>query len=259
MELTLEELPSMAEQFEKDIPDDCMVINVKYNFEIEDEYTADDAMNNVPFYEFAKYVRDLGCEILFSSAGYHLNGDNKQPHLHYNFITTQFFPPSNPSQHRKRWAKKSDASLEFLHASWKFHHKIDKTTPKYSVLSYPLKEGHDIKHHRKSIYLYDTLPMTKEQIQFLKDVGKGIYDKELGLKLRQDKSEERKKNALLGLYGLCLDNKEKFSTYRNMVVWLDTAYIEPLEIEEYPESKNYKSNCEKIAVKLKKLKYSDII
>lgn len=264
MELTLEELeaPSshLPEQFEEFIPDDSMVINVKYNFNIEEGDELIDSLRLIPFHDIETYVKDLEVTILFSSVGYHLLGERKQPHIHYHFITTPFHPPSNPSQHRKRWAKKVDASMDFLNASFKFQ-SLDGTRPKYQVLSYPLKEGHIINRLRKgdNYYVFNKAPMTKEQIFFLRDVGKSIYDKEQGLKLRQDKCEERKKVALHSLYELCEANKNHFNTYREMVVWLEDNYIQKLSLDEKPDINHYRTNCQKIANTLGKLKYCDIL
>jgi len=242
---------SISENFELDIPDDSMVINVKLNVEDEED---------VDYYDIKKYVKELGCNILFSSVGLHKNGENKVPHIHYNFITTPFHPPSNPSQHRRRWAKKADAGLQFLETSWKFHHKLDLSKPKYNTLAYPLKEGLIVKTPlSKDIYIYGEKTMTKPQLDFLIEYGKTLYEASLGLRHRQDKCEERKKNALNDLAKLCSDNKHLFSSYVEMVKWLDDNYIKNLTIEEYPDPRNYKINCQKIAVNLGKLKYSDII
>ena len=41
--------------------------------------------------------------------------------------------------------------------------------------------------------------------------------------------------------------------------WLDDNYISTLTLEEYPDPRNYKINCQKIAVSLGKLKYSAIV
>lgn len=262
MELNLEELEielPLAQQFENDIADDLMVINVKYNFEIEDEDVDYSIRNNCPIYDIRKYIQDLGCEILFSTIGYHLNGEHKQPHLHYHLITTEFKEPSNPSQHRKRWMNKNeDVNSDFLKASFKFQ-RLEKKKPKYSVLSYPLKEGTPVLHHSKLYFIYNKVPMTKEQIQFLVDTGKAIYDKEIGLKLRQDKCQERKKQSLTDLFKLCQENSNQFSNYVEMLRWLDVNFISTLTLEDYPDPRNYKTNCQKIAVYLGKLKYSDIL
>jgi len=263
MELTLEELDSpkahLPDSFEAFIPDDSMVINVKYNFDIPDEEGGlEFALSEICFSDMRRYVQDLEVEILFSSVGYHLLGERKQPHVHYHFITSPFHPPSNPSQHRKRWAKKENAAIDFLKCSFKFQ-SLDGSQPKYQVLSYPLKEGHLIKHNSKLLYVFNKKPMTSEQMIFLKDVGKAIYDKEQGLKLRQDKCEERKKVALHFLYEICEANKDKFNTYREMVIWLEENYIAQLTLDEKPDINHYRTNCQKIANTLGKLKYCDIL
>jgi len=261
MELTLEEIElPLAQQFEDDISDDLMVINVKLNFEVDlEEDIKYSLRENVPLMDIRNYVIDLGCEIMFSTIGFHLNGENKQPHIHYHFITTAFKQPSNPSQHRKRWLnKQNNPHPAFVNCSFKFQ-QIDKKKPKYSVLSYPLKEGTPVLHYKEKTFIYNKLPMTKEQINFLVETGKAIYDKELGLKLRQDKCQERKKQSLTDLHDILKDHSNEFSTYLEMVRWLDKNYISTLSLEEYPDPKNYKTNCQKIAISLGKLKYSDIL
>jgi len=257
MELTLEELPttSLADQFERDISDDSMVINFKYNL----DPSANDKDIQAPLLDIRQYVKSL-TTILFSSAGIHYNGDLRRPHIHYNFIVKPFKVPSNPSQHRHRWYNKEDSpNPEFLSVTCKFHASIDRTACKYAVLSYPLKEGYFTKDEYKNIYVYDCKAMTKEQKVFLKEVGQAIYEKELGLKQRQEKCEERKKVTLTNLRDLCREHKDEFSSFREMVLWLDINYIAKLEIEDYPDPKNYKTNCQKICVSLGKLKYSDIV
>lgn len=269
METTLEELnlPDLefpepaypiALRFEDDIPDDCMVINVKLNFEAGDDIK--EALRELPALDIMHYVQELGCEILFSTIGYHLNGDHKQPHIHYHFITTLFKQPSNPSRHRKQWFSKNAGVVDsaFLDCSFKFQ-VLDKKKPKYSTLSYPFKERAPYPYHKGLFQIYNKQPMMQEQMQFLIDVGSAIYEKELGTKLRQDKCLERKKQSLNDLAKLCQENVNNFSNYNEMVRWLDQNYISNLTLEEYPDPKNYKVNCQKIAVSLGKLKYSDIL
>lgn len=244
-------------QFELDIPDDSMVINVKYNFELEEEETYEEASRSFPLYDIQSYIKTLGCQILFSSVGVHLNGRSKNPHLHYHFIVTPFHFPSNPPQYRQRWAKKTDLLLEFLDATWKFYHKIDLSTPKYSTLAYPLKEGNEIKIHRNLVYIYDQRPMNQSRITFLKSVGSAIYQRELALNLRKDKCEERQKKALLNLGQICKDNKHLYNTYKEMCVWLEDNYLATLSLEDKPDFANYNKNCQKIGNHLKLFRYCD--
>lgn len=246
LEIT-EKLPFIAQMMESTIPDDAMVITIKIN-------NVDLEMNQA-FYisPLLRYLTDLDVNILASSGGLHLNGKAQKPHIHFHLIVERFNPPTNPSQHRQRWCKKTDNDLGDV--SFKFQ-KLDVSNPKYSILSYPLKEGKFLTDKRA--YTINGEQMSNEIKDFLCDVGKAIYDKELGLALRQEKCEERKQLALLNLYQLCLDNKDKFTSYTTMMLWLDENYIDKLDITEYPDPKNYKTYCQKIAVKLKFIKYSSI-
>lgn len=250
--LVIEEV-NYAEMFETDIPDDCSVIDVKIN-----NVATDPSDVELNFFAIPKYIKDLGCEILFSSVGLHLNGDAGVPHCHWNFITTRVAAPSNPSQHRSRWMKKNEELGCFDNVSFKFHNKIDLTKPKYNVLAYPLKEGRSLPYASR-YYKYAGQAMTKAQIKFLINIGQEIYNTELAVNMRRDKCEERKKQSLHDLLDICTKNQDKFYDLRSMLVFLDEAYIATIDIDEYPDPRNYKTNCQKIAVKLGKIKYSDIV
>lgn len=245
---------NICEMFERDIPDDATVINVKINkIDMDDIYVGSVDIRN--------YITDLGVEILFSTAGIHLNGENKVPHIHWNFITTSIPKiPSNLSQHRIRWSNKKD-EVDFTNVSFQIKKKIDLGKPKYQVLTYPLKEGRPLpsQFNNHKINVYDKNKMTKQQFNYLLEVGQSIYQQELATNLRRDKCEERKKQSLNDLYTICNENRAYFSTLKEMARFLDEKYISTLDIQDYPDPKNYKTNLQKIAVKLDILKYSDLI
>lgn len=117
-------------------------------------------------------------------------------------------------------------------------------------MAYPFKEGIELS--------CCNFGLNQKEIKFLKDVGQEIYEKACGLRLRQDKCEERKKNALLELYSLCETNKNSFGSFKQMLLWLDKNYIATLSIEDYPDPKNYKTNCQKVAVQLGLITYSSL-
>jgi len=244
---------TFVQVFEETIPEDAMVVKCKFNDIADDE-----------FYPNVKsYIQDeLKAHILYSSAGIHKNGSNAVPHIHYHFITTKFKVPSNPSQHRKRWvAKDIDTNYLGENCSIQFG-KIEIKKPKYHVLAYPLKEGlvnEEILALGFHDYTQKNGKMKKNMKTFLMDVGKEIYEKAMAAHDRREKSDERKQIKLTDLYDLCRENRESFTTYLGMKLWLDSNYIDNLELSELPDSRNYKNNCEKVAVKLRILKYSDII
>lgn len=255
-----------ALEMEKLIPDDAMVINIKYNIpDLDAEETLHQkVLDNFYIDTITEYLIDIpDLNIMFSSIGIHVNGKAQKPHVHYNLIVKKFDMKkvkSNSSQHRKRWADKHGHDYDeiFNDVSFKFHESLDTKKPKYFTLAYPLKEGIDLWEYDTASYRYNFRPMTKPQFNFLKSVGCGIYNEQVGLHLRQDKCEARKKIALTDLYELCSKNKQEFNTYREMLNWLDVNYISTLEIYDYPDPKNYKTNIQKIAVALKLLTYSQM-
>lgn len=251
IELIIEEpQKSIPDLIEESIPDDASVITIKFSRDLSDcmcEWNGYRAVVD-------RYLRDCGVKVLASSAGIHTNGRSQKFHIHYHLICERFNEPSNPSQHRKRWCSKNEDIMDDI--SFKYQ-RLKQDQEKYAVLSYPLKEG-KFTNYREATYRFLGLPMSKEMMKFLADTGKAIYDKELGLAMRQEKCEERKQASLINLYDLCQQNKHFYSSFREMMEWLDDNYIAKLELTEMPDPKNYKTNCQKIAVYLGFLKYSQL-
>lgn len=242
---------NLPQQFEQFIPDDATCISVKINVP---DYDASDS-NFVPpvIGSVLSYLKDCGVEVLALSSGLHLNGRKEIPHIHYHIIANHYNEPTNASQHRKRWlAKPQNAMENFEDATFKYQ-RLEPNKPKFQFLAYPLKEGRML---LSRCYIYDGKKMTTEMKNFLLSVGKTIYDTQSALRLRQDKCQERKQLALRELFEIC--SSRSFSNFKEMMTWLDFNYIDTLELEDMPDPKNYKTNCQKIAVKLKLLKYSDI-
>lgn len=252
MELIIKEKDErpIAEILEEAIPDDAVCISVKVNvidFESQDPF-------HLPAYgAVTRYLKDCGVEIIACSSGLHKQGKREIPHIHYHYIVNHYNEPSNPSQHRKRWlAKSGNESESFCDATFKYQ-RLDSSQPKFQFLAYPLKEGIVLK---RKYYTFENQLMSTQMIEYLKEVGGTIYNVMLALRMRQDKCTERKQLALRELYDIC--KVEQFSSYKQMMTWLDAHYIDTLELEDMPDPKNYKTNCQKVAVKLKLLKYSDL-
>lgn len=224
-------------------------ISVKVNYAV-----GEDVSNNIPdeFYSVSAYLNDQKLDVVYSTAGIHLNGKNKRPHIHYHLIVKSMpsgtFQSSN-SMHRKRWLSKEGNNVYSLdNVSISFPKKED---PVWQHLAYPFKEGFIVKQGVKGLL--------KTQVDFLMEYGKNLYQVSLGNRARQDACENRKKLALNNLAELCKNNISQFNTLKEMMIWLDDSYIATLELEDYPDPKHYKTNCQKIAVNLGKLKYSDIV
>lgn len=250
--LTFSENLSISEMMEQFIPDDATCISVKIN--IPDYDPSDNEFIPPNFADVVKYLKDSGVEILACSSGIHLNGRHEIPHIHYHFIANHYTAPTNASLHRKRWVGKKEnkdiCSLEDVSIRYQ---SLKKNEPRFQFLAYPLKEG--IKVLRRC-YIYDGKKMSNEMLDFLLSVGQTIYQTACALRLRQNKCQERKQLALKELFDLC--KTKTFSNFREMMLWLDKNYIDTLDLDDLPDPKNYKTNCQKVAVKLGILKYSDI-
>jgi len=261
---------SLIEQFELQLSSlPYSVIACKFNCNNYSNLVSDEEnIAEFPVADVNQYFRDSGIDLKYSSIGLHLEGERKRPHIHYNCIVLMS-PKSyqsitnNASQHRKRWYDKKikleeDVDLNFKNLTFQFTKELDSGKAKYSTLAYPLKEGHhsyDDTSCRKIMYSGITPPL----FEILLELGTTIYNKEVGLHLRQEKCEERKQIALTELFNICEANKSHFNDLRSMARWLDINYIDKLELGQLPDPKNYKTNLQKIACKLKFLNYSDLI
>jgi len=244
-------------------------IAIKYNCENYSAQSTDvENIEEFPTSDVKQYFSDSGIDLKYSSIGLHLEGERKRAHIHFNCIvlmSPKIFQSitNNASQHRKRWYDKKikmdeDIDPNFKNLTFQFTKELDANKPKYSTLAYPLKEGHhsfDDTSYRKIHYV----GISKQLFPILLEIGTTIYNKELGLHIRQEKCEERKQNALTELFNICEQNKQHFNDIRSMARWLDINYIDTLDLTQLPDPKNYKTNLQKIAVKLKFLNYSDLI
>lgn len=238
--------------YEKDFEeiDSFTCVSVKLNLPLDF-----DLSNSMPIQMFSafQYLLDSGVRICAMSAGYHRGGRAGILHIHLHVIAHTYNPPANPSQHRSRWCSK-DPERNLEGCSFKYS-RMDSSKPRFSFLSYPLKESLAV--YDKIFYNYKDVRMTDEHLLFLTEAGSAIYQAALAQDLRNERCQERKKNALIELYELVKD--KNFSDINELARWLDRNYIQPLAIEDYPDPKNYKTNVQKIAVRLGILKYSDMI
>lgn len=262
----LEEENSLARALQDKIPDDASYITIKISL-AQMEMTPDEMLTILSktgcagkITHLKDYIRDLGVEILYSSAGLHLKGKAKVPHVHWNLITTPLEKiPSNPSQHRTRWLNKNPDARDalFKDISIQMHHTLDLSRPKYSVLSYPLKEGHVLHEYNKNRQYYVGLGL--DEIQMLTATGTAIYEAALAQQMRRDMSEDRRRATLHEMYDVAMEHRNSFTTFREMCLVLDLYFIENLDLEDFPDPVIYKKNCQRIAVKLELLKYSDLV
>lgn len=259
---------SLIEEFENELT--CFpysAIACKLNLQ---NYSAllpqEDNFDEFPISEVLQYFRDSGIELKYSVMGLHLQGEKKRPHIHFNCIvlmSPKVFQSitANASQHRKRWSNKlvkngDEFDTSFNNLTFQFTQELDSGKAKYSTLAYPLKEGLHAYGSQYSKLCYSNIK--KPIFDILLELGTTIYNKELGLHIRQEKCEERKKDALIKLHAICEAGKSNFTTLREMARWLDHNYIAKLPLAEKPDANNYRSNCQKIANELGIWEYSEL-
>lgn len=205
------------------------------------------------------YLRNSKIDIKASTCGLHLEGKNKEPHIHFHAIipisciskenrNSTFI--SNPSKHRKdksffdTWSMKSEP--------------LDAKQPKFKFLSYPFKEGRNISTAGSScLATFSGKPMVKAMVDFLVSIGNTIYEEEKAKNLIRDKSEERKKQNYLELLELGENSGITFKNFRHLCEWYEVNWVEKMDREKPLDISNYKKNLQSISVKFKICKSYD--
>lgn len=256
MELHIEEIESIGERLSRLIDETTTVMNFKIDIDEDDAilYKRNQSYTNFDGLHIIRlYLSSLKVDIIYSSCGVHFKGENKRPHIHWHFILKNIpsgtFKTCN-STHRKRWL---DAQ-----ATKGFHWNFDnisvkfpkKEKPVWQTLAYPFKEGHAVKGFSQ---------LSLEEFEFLMTYGKNLYEVSLANRERQDASEDRRRVALNSLAQLCRNNKDKFSTFEQMVYWLDDNFMALLPLDEKPDGRQYTSNCHRIGNELGLFKYSSLV
>jgi len=232
------------------------IILVKCNYAVE-EY--EDGMSEPPdnLGAAVSYIRDNKIDIVYSSAGIHLNGEHKKPHCHWHMIVKSLPTGSfrsNQSLHRKRWlAKEGNEHFSFDNVSFSFPKKLE---PVWQTLAYPYKEGIECK---SSAYPELKVGMTKPIKNFLMEYGSNIYQVALGKNAKQDAYENRKKVALIEMLNFCKENRDRFKTFREMLELLEDDYLAKMSPEQKPKFNNYKENCYVVGNTLGIFRYCDKI
>jgi len=257
---------NIEEFFSSTIESQFKIISVKCNYrkdEYENEFEScgGDLSKIEPpedLLSVSEYFRSNKVEIVYSTLGLHLNGENKKPHIHWCVIAkgtpSGTFITQN-SLHRKRWVATDENNIFTMHeTSIKFG---KHENPVWQCLAYPLKEGLYF-INSKRCKTYQKIP-TVQMFNFLLEFGTNLYQVALGQAARNDACELRKQKALENLFNLCRINDSQFITYKEMLIWLDDNYLATLTYKDLPDFNHYKNNCIKVACALKIIKYSDLI
>lgn len=240
----MEEKPeerNWAEEFQEQCHEDNLCLSFKKNFSEPD---AKEEMNSTCS-AIMSYLFDSNVEVLASTAGLHLNGENKVPHVHVHVLVIKSTVPktmlSQASTHRQR-----KGGERMRDVSMKSQVPRDALC---SFLAYPFKEGL-ILSSRFQLWMKDTMP--RDCINFLKELATSIYQSNLAKNLIRDKSEQRKEKAYLEL--LEIARTGTYSSYKEFLIYMENEYIEKLQPEDMCDIRNYKRNLEKIAVALRIIK-----
>lgn len=250
-------------EFEDFIPEDAMRLTFKIDYQehSEEELLKDDFwVNDQILPSIRAYMVDwAGTRVLAAGAGLHFKGKSEKPHVHYVFILKKGKTFSNFSTQSGQWLAREENRDYTLGYDRQVSHKIrvmDKDDTKFTVFSYVLKEGHSIPGTWQLHMPKRNPEMPKVLLDSIKEVGKIYYETQCALRLRQDKCEERKKNAAHELLDFCNANLDKFKDYDQMVDFLNETYLREKSFNDRPAWNEFQKNCRNVGFELKLYKYS---
>lgn len=234
---------------ELDKSEDFLCLSFKKNY--EDDFKMGDEEEDVSTCQL--YLNESGVATIASTAGVHFMGENRTPHVHFHAIVMKSTVPktmiSNASLHRKR----SSYSVELSSITMKSTPLVARN-PKFYFLSYPYKEGNVGREGNR----WKGKQMKSCMIDFLRKIGKTLYEEQCAKNLIRERSEERRQNDYLELLNLVRDSGIQFSSFRSLQIWAEEHYIEKIPPEKMIDIVNYKKNLQKVGVALRIVKTYDL-
>lgn len=212
------------------------------------------------------YLEDNDYDIIEFSSGRHMEGKARKAHAHIHYVL-KFNGTGNPlysneSTRKGRYVEKVLANpteygiTKFLKPGqinwtnitmrWCI---LDIDSIHYDVLSYPLKEG--IRCHQ---LLYT---MEEEYIIALREYAQGIYNGQIAMHERRERSEEKLQCRKEEMLKVAREHRALFSNWKEMALVLQKYYVLPLPFREKPRPQDFKINCQIIAVELGIADYVD--
>lgn len=244
------------EEIFDDIPDDAQVINVKWNYEAylyDGEQPADKWEEARKRFDICtQFIAEYYGHILHHSCGFHEHGKNHKPHFHFHYIVATPFELLSPAKrcNRKRRfleSRSDNDGLIFMHGddvpTFKFA-PLDLSKPKWSTLSYPLKEGKcgDL----------DFYSFWEPTLKLLLEVATTIYRAAVAVNERKEKCALNKLTVKQELYDYLKSKRSEFSTFREMCKYVDDSLLARLRASEdisfCPDSGALKENLRQIGI-----------
>lgn len=251
----MKEKMATLEEIFSNIPDDAQVVNVKWNYEafLYEPGKDKEELAYARFWLCELFIKEQYGEILHFSCGYHENGKNHKPHFHFHFIIRTPFELLSPSvrcnRKRKFLERRTDEEgLVFMHGddvpTFKFA-PLDLSKPKWSTLSYPLKEG-------KALDVCNFYSFDEDTLSLLLKVGSEIYRATNAIHERKDKMAVKRLSDKQELYNFLKIARGQFSTFREMCKFVDENPLARLrageDISVCPDTGHLKENLRQIGV-----------
>lgn len=107
------------------------------------------------------------------------------------------------------------------------------------------------------MYKYNGQPMDLEMLDALQQYAVAVYNGELGVQERRQKSEEKSLARKNDILKCAKEHRELFDNYKEMLYVLDVKYIAKLPFSEKPKPLEYKTATQIVAVELGLSQYSD--
>lgn len=229
------------------IPDDTMFLSLK--LDLPNDFTEDDVKDFDDLIDVRSFIIEQAkSDVIIATAGIHFKGKNEKPHLHYCVACKNFKKPSNCTNWKKAWIKKSGVEDDYFEG-WSFKFKnLMEAKCKYNPLAYPFKEGHVVKRGCWVLRDEKRVSIPFEVVSFMEARGKQLYAEAMA----RHESEERRvafnNNTLGEMLSFAVENKGEFSTKEEMAQFFETEWLNKFEnVCDKPAWNNYEKNLKVIA------------
>lgn len=211
------------------------------------------------------YFETYDYKILEFSSGIHLKGKNGKAHSHIHYVLeykgkgdalysneslrrSRFVAAAlRDPEHPARVAGLKPGHLSFTNVSMKWN-MLDLLGIHYDTLAYPLKEG---------IRCGKLYSMSEELIVALQEYAQGIYNGQVAMHERRERSEEKMQCRKEEMLRVAREHRTEFDNWREMALVIEKYYLKPLPFREKPRPQDVKINCQIIAVELGIADYVD--
>jgi len=187
-----------------------------------------------------------GVEKHYATAGKHVLGENDEPHIHVNVCVLDYKKDSNESRRRSKYFEMNE--LEPIKGLTCKITQIKDVEDMENTLKYPWKEGEPIPEK-----IRNQVKIPQEVEDYMLGSAKALFEVAKANQRKKQRASERSKTLLGQIQEIVGDRS--FQNYDEFKKYVAQEFLQPLDLEEYPDMSNFRKALEKVAVQKKIVSY----